>query len=71
MRIILVLVFLWIATPLLAQQVVELDQDKTIRLKGQVLTNGFSLGINSAQIQTMDLTGDGKEEWGDTGGGGA
>lgn len=63
MRIILVLVSLWIATPLLAQQVVELDQDKTIRLKGQVLTNGFSLGINSAQIQTMDLTGDGKEEW--------
>ncbi len=63
MRIILVLVSLWIATPLLAQQVVELNQGKTIRLKGQVLTNGFSLGINSAQIQTMDLTGDGKEEW--------
>ena len=63
MRIILVLVSLWIATPLLAQQVVELDQGKTIHLKGQVLTNGFSLGINSAQIQTMDLTGDGKEEW--------
>ncbi len=63
MRIILVLVFLWIATPLLAQQVVELDQGKTIRLKGQVLTNGFSLGINSAQIQTLDLTVDGKEEW--------
>jgi hypothetical protein len=63
MRIILVLVSLWIATPLLAQQVVELDQGKTIHLKGQVLTNGFSLGINSAQIQTLDLTGDGKEEW--------
>lgn len=63
MRIILVLVSLWIATPLLAQQVVELNQGKTIRLKGQVLTNGFSLGINSAQIQTLDLTGDGKEEW--------
>ena len=63
MRIILVLVFLWIATPLLAQQVVELDQGKTIRLKGQVLTNGFSLGINSAQIQTLDLLVDGKEEW--------
>lgn len=41
----------------------ELDQLKTIRLNGQVLPNGFSLGINSAQIQTMDLTGDGKEEW--------
>ena len=63
MRIILVLVFLWIATPLLTQQVVELEQGKTIRLKGQVLQNGFSLGINSVQIQTLDLTGDGKEEW--------
>ena len=54
---------IWIATPLLGQKVVELDQGKTIRLKGQVLSNGFSLGINSAQIQTIDLTGDGKEEW--------
>ena len=63
MRKILVLILLWIATPLFAQKVVELNQAKTIRLKGQVLPNGFSLGINSAQIQTLDLTGDGKEEW--------
>ena len=63
MRKILVLILIWIATPLLGQKVVELDQGKTIRLKGQVLSNGFSLGINSAQIQTIDLTGDGKEEW--------
>ena len=62
MRKILVLILIWIATPLLGQKVVELDQGKTIRLKGQVLSNGFSLGINSAQIQTIDLTGDGKEE---------
>ena len=63
MRKILVLILLWIATPLLGQQVVELEQGKTIRMKEQVLSNGFSLGINSAQVQTLDLTGDGKEEW--------
>jgi hypothetical protein len=63
MRKILVLIFLWFSTPALAQKVMELDQRKTIQVNGQVLPNGFSLGINSAQIQTMDLTGDGKEEW--------
>jgi hypothetical protein len=63
MRKILVLILLLIATPLLGQQVVELEQGKTIRMKEQVLSNGFSLGINSAQVQTLDLTGDGKEEW--------
>jgi len=63
MRKILVLIFLWFSTPALAQKIVELDQRKTIQVNGQVLPNGFSLGINSAQIQTMDLTGDGKEEW--------
>ncbi len=63
MRKILVLIFLWFSTPALAQKIVELDQRKTIRVNGQVLPNGFSLGINSAQIQTIDLTGDGKEEW--------
>jgi hypothetical protein len=63
MRKILVLVFLGFTTPALAQKIVELDQSKTIRVNEQVLSNGFSLGINSAQIQTIDLTGDGKEEW--------
>lgn len=63
MRKILVLIFLWFSMPALAQKIMELDQRKTIRVNGQVLLNGFSLGINSAQIQTMDLTGDGKEEW--------
>jgi hypothetical protein len=63
MRKILVLIFLWFSTPALAQKVMELDQRKTIQVNGEVLPNGFSLGINSAQIQTMDLTGDGKEEW--------
>jgi len=63
MRKILVLVFLGFTTPALAQKIVELDQRKSIRVNEQVLSNGFSLGINSAQIQTIDLTGDGKEEW--------
>lgn len=63
MRKILVLIFLCFSTPILAQKVMEFDQSKTIRVKGQVLSNGFSLGINSAQIQTLDLTGDAKEEW--------
>jgi len=63
MRKILVLIFLWFTTPALAQKIVELDQRKSIRVNEQVLSNGFSLGINSAQIQTIDLTGDGKEEW--------
>jgi hypothetical protein len=63
MRKILVLIFLWFTTPALAQKIVELDQRKSIRMNEQVLSNGFSLGINSAQIQTIDLTGDGKEEW--------
>jgi hypothetical protein len=63
MRKILFLVFLGFTTPALAQKIVELDQRKSIRVNEQVLSNGFSLGINSAQIQTIDLTGDGKEEW--------
>lgn len=54
---------LCVATPLFAQQVMEFDRSKTIQVGGQVVPNGFSLGINSAQIQTIDLTGDGKEEW--------
>ena len=63
MRKILILILLWIATPLFAQQVKELELSKTIQVRGQVLPNGFSLGINAAQVQSLDLTGDGKEEW--------
>ncbi|RIW16359.1 T9SS C-terminal target domain-containing protein [Algoriphagus lacus] len=63
MQKILVLIFLTIASPVCAQTVFEIDQSKTIKVNGQSVSNGFSQGINSAQIQTMDLTGDGKEEW--------
>ncbi|MBN7810185.1 T9SS type A sorting domain-containing protein [Algoriphagus sp. H41] len=45
------------------QTIVELDQSKTIQVGGAPIPIPFSLGINSAQIQTIDLTGDGIEEW--------
>ena len=63
MQKIFVLIFLMIASSVYAQTVFELDQSKTIKVNGQPVSNGFSQGINSAQIQTIDLTGDGKEEW--------
>ncbi|MDO8966141.1 T9SS type A sorting domain-containing protein [Algoriphagus sp.] len=45
------------------QTVFEFDQEKSLRIDGQNVPIPFSQGINSAQIQTIDLTGDGKEEW--------
>lgn len=63
MQKILVLIFLLIASPVFAQAIFELDQSKSVRVDGQDVPIGFSQGINSAQIQTMDLTGDGAEEW--------
>jgi hypothetical protein len=59
----LVLIFLLIASPAFTQAIFEFDQSKSVRISGQTVPNGFSQGINSAQIQTIDLTGDGVEEW--------
>lgn len=63
MQKILVLIFLLIASPAFTQAIFEWDQGKSVRVNGQVIPIGFSQGINSAQIQTIDLTGDGVEEW--------
>jgi hypothetical protein len=63
MQKILVLIFLLIASPAFTQAIFEWDQDKSVRVSGQAIPIGFSQGINSAQIQTLDLTGDGVEEW--------
>lgn len=63
MQKILVLIFLLIASPAFAQAIFELDQSKSVRVDELDVPIGFSQGINSAQIQTMDLTGDGAEEW--------
>ena len=63
MQKILVLIFLLLASPAFAQAIFEWDQSKSVRVDGQDVPVGFSQGINSAQIQTIDLTGDGLEEW--------
>lgn len=63
MQKILVLIFLMLSSQLFAQRVFELDQSKSILANGQKIPIGFSQGINSSQIQTIDLTGDGLEEW--------
>lgn len=57
------LLFVLISFPVFPQTVFEFDQEKSISVNGQNVPISFSMGINSAQIQTIDLTGDGKEEW--------
>lgn len=59
----LVLIFLLIASPAFTQAIFEWDQGKSLQVNGETVPIGFSQGINSAQIQTIDLTGDGVEEW--------
>ncbi|MCU0401728.1 MAG: T9SS type A sorting domain-containing protein [Algoriphagus sp.] len=59
----LVLIFILTASPAFAQAIFEWDQSKSVRVDGQDVPVGFSQGINSAQIETIDLTGDGVEEW--------
>jgi hypothetical protein len=52
----LVLIFLMIASQAFSQAVFEWDQSKSIKTNGQNVPIPFSQGINSAQIQTIDLT---------------
>jgi hypothetical protein len=59
----LVFIFLLLASQAFPQTVFELDQSKSISVSGRQVPIPFSQGINSAQIQTIDLTGDGVEEW--------
>jgi hypothetical protein len=61
-RLLLFLIIL-ISFDVFSQTVFEFDQEKSLRIDGQNVPIPFSQGINSAQIQTIDLTGDGKEEW--------
>jgi len=60
---ILVFLLLLIASPMFGQKIVDLEHGKSVRVNGQTLASGWSQGINSAQIQTIDLNGDGVEEW--------
>ncbi|WP_075351817.1 T9SS type A sorting domain-containing protein [Algoriphagus marinus] len=61
-KIYLVFLFL-LSTGVKAQENYNLKNDLSIDLSGEILTAPFAGGINSAQIQTIDLTGDGTEEW--------
>lgn len=46
-----------------SQQTYTFQSAKELWANGSKLTSPFSGGINSAQIQTLDLTGDGTDEW--------
>jgi hypothetical protein len=63
MQRLLLFLFILISFNVLPQSVFEFDQEKSVQISSQNIPVPFSQGINSAQIQTIDLTGDGKEEW--------
>lgn len=55
--------FALISFQVFPQTVFEFNREKSISVNGQNVPISFSQGINSAQIETIDLTGDGIEEW--------
>lgn len=60
---ILFLIFLFVNPQVFSQTLYKLDQSKSVQYFGDEIPIPFSFGINSAQIQTLDLTHDGIEEW--------
>ncbi|SFT70008.1 Por secretion system C-terminal sorting domain-containing protein [Algoriphagus locisalis] len=63
MRKIWIFIFLLSSFHLNAQEVYRIDQSPQVEINGVTLSSPFTGGINSAQIETIDLTGDGIEEW--------
>ncbi|MDI1324216.1 MAG: T9SS type A sorting domain-containing protein [Algoriphagus sp.] len=63
MNKILILLFLTLSFGSNAQDIFRFDQSLEIKIDGITVPNPFSGGINSSQIQTIDLTGDTIEEW--------
>jgi hypothetical protein len=59
----ILILFAFICFQAFPQTVFEFDQEKSIQVDGLAIPNPFSQGINSAQIQTIDLNDDGVEEW--------
>ena len=59
----LLLLFFFLSFTAFSQTIFEFDQEKSILVNGDAIPNPFSQGINSAQVQTMDLTNDGVEDW--------
>jgi hypothetical protein len=59
----LFLVFLSLSFGAKAQEVFEFERNLNLLRDGKPVSMPFSGGINSAQIQLIDLTSDGVEEW--------
>ncbi|SHO61389.1 T9SS type A sorting domain-containing protein [Algoriphagus zhangzhouensis] len=63
MRLFLVGIFLFVTSVAFSQKTFTLDSHPSIQINGETLSSPFSGGINSAQIQTIDLNGDGQDDW--------
>ncbi|WP_339868524.1 T9SS type A sorting domain-containing protein [uncultured Algoriphagus sp.] len=63
MRKIWIFIFLISSFSLHAQEIFRIDQHPEVLLNDVAYPSPFTGGINSAQIETIDLTGDGIEEW--------
>ncbi len=59
----IILLFILISFHGFSQTVFEFDKEKSISVDGLNAPIPFSQGINSAQIQTIDLNNDSVEEW--------
>ena len=57
------LLFFFLTFTAKAQEIYSLNNDLRIEIDGKTLASPFAGGINSAQIQTVDLNADGQEEW--------
>ncbi|WP_143962341.1 T9SS type A sorting domain-containing protein [Litoribacter populi] len=58
----LVFTFLLLYTSTYSQQLFEFNTSVQLEIEGNTLINPYAGGINAAQFQTLDVTGDGNEE---------
>ncbi|PZX60189.1 putative secreted protein (Por secretion system target) [Algoriphagus ratkowskyi] len=63
MRKFWIFIFLISSFQLSAQEIFRIDQQPQVEINKAFLSAPFTGGINAAQIGTIDLTGDGIEEW--------
>ncbi|MFC5626092.1 T9SS type A sorting domain-containing protein [Algoriphagus winogradskyi] len=63
MRKLWIFIFLISSLQLNAQEIFRIDKQADVEVSDVLLTSPFAGGINSAQLETIDLTGDGIEEW--------
>ncbi|MEP0711574.1 MAG: FG-GAP-like repeat-containing protein, partial [Algoriphagus sp.] len=63
MRKFWIFIFMISCFQLKAQEIFRIDQNPSVEVNNVQLTAPFTGGINAAQLETIDLTGDGIEEW--------